>query len=76
MRRTSAQMAFDMPGRAPVVLADTRCVVCGALADAEGAVYAFGSCPDRGAIERAYCSIDHAKTEGWPWITPRSERRP
>lgn len=63
MRRTQAQQVD------PITTLDaTPCRVCGALGVN---IIALGT-NSSGAIERAYCGIPCAMTQGWPWV--RSER--
>lgn len=65
-----------LPPSPTVSLSALRCVVCHAACDKEGAVFAYGSDPDRGAVEWSFCCLDHAKARGWPWIdlTRRARR--
>jgi hypothetical protein len=63
MRRTQAWQVDPI-----TTLDETPCRVCGKTGIA---IIALGT-NENGAIERAYCGVACAITQGWPWV--RSER--
>ena len=74
MRRTQARLVDLPPPGTPLVLAAVPCRRCAALG---ATVVALGR-DERGVIELAWCSIEHAKLDGWPWLRAgrlSSERR-
>lgn len=69
MQGSPARLSDLPPPGAPVVLAEVRCRRCGT----HGAtIIALGQTRFR-AVELAWCSIEHAKLDGWPWLL--AERR-
>lgn len=66
MRRTQAlQCELPLPIEVAPTLADLPCRVCGALGVTVIALGANGS----GAVEKLWCGIPCAQTQGWPWLT-------
>ncbi len=67
MQRRSAAQVVPFRGS----MAETTCVVC----EASGVTILAMGRNDNGAIERAYCGIECARREGWPWLNGDGWRR-
>lgn len=68
MRRTQAkQCELPLPVHADPSLADLPCRVCGALGVTVIALGTNGS----GAVEKLWCGIPCARTQGWPWLVSK-----